>query len=154
MIERRLCLEQVARIFKDDSRVGVARLMDVDSPHLGLRRVLLQVVGVRLRRQWQARLAGAIVASPERVIGMQSGESFRFFSGRPVGCPSGPTGRPPSTKSVASPKNWTVFDQQLTVEKRESTDRIKGHNMKSLTIQRAWFSRCPGARPPQNPRQH
>ncbi len=53
--------------------------MDVDMPHTGLRRILLQVIGVRPRRQWLARLAGAIVAGPERVIGMQDGEPLRFF---------------------------------------------------------------------------
>ncbi len=45
VIERRLCFEQVAAIFKDDSRIGVARLVNVDLPDSGLRRILLQIVG-------------------------------------------------------------------------------------------------------------
>ena len=41
MIELRLCFQQVAGILKDDVGVGVARLMGVNQPHPGLRRVLL-----------------------------------------------------------------------------------------------------------------
>src|SRR5215475_13334199 len=44
VIERGLRFEQVARVFKDNSRVGVARLMDVDLADPGLRRILFQIV--------------------------------------------------------------------------------------------------------------
>jgi hypothetical protein len=50
VIERRLCFQQVAGIFKDYASVNVARLVDVDPPHPGLFHVLLQIVGVRTRR--------------------------------------------------------------------------------------------------------
>jgi hypothetical protein len=39
VIERRLCFEQVARVLKDDPRVGVARLVNIDCSDPGLRRI-------------------------------------------------------------------------------------------------------------------
>src|SRR5687767_7533660 len=48
-------------------------------PHPGLRRIILQVVGVRPRPRRQARLAGAMMARPERVTGMQDSESLLVF---------------------------------------------------------------------------
>lgn len=70
VIERRLRFEQIARIFKDNSRVGVARLVNIDCADSGPCRILFQIVGKGARGERPTRTSGAIVPGPERIAGV------------------------------------------------------------------------------------
>jgi hypothetical protein len=72
MAERFLCLRDTPRVFSDHSRVGVARLVDVNLLDTCLKSISFKVMHESMRSEMPAWFPCAVMSGPERVVSFES----------------------------------------------------------------------------------